>query len=1702
MGFSLRNWFEEATAQINPFDKGKTAKTVRAQRQAPSPAQTRPAANNNNPKGPMPSYGSGLGAVINRGRDVLDANTPQDYWKRNQEALQERRRGLEEVSRTNEKSRRDALANNQTSYKILAKPEAPKLNQSYRDQQIAQGNKRPYQNIGAALAGGTARMDNTFKAALRETADTALMYGAQATGNNKAYKAINEANQRFKQKAYQADSGALGQGTIFDNPEQFNTLGAKDITKRTLATAGQAGLEIMPLTKGAGLTANLLSKAPNAAARTGMRFTAGAIEGGAQDVLEQQITRDHFSPEQTFMSAATGGLMANIGPAIGRITRSGKKVTTGLVNATPLDEVNIKQPTNSLGLKPLNQDGFVQVGRTPKKIHPEDKNIMSDFIDMQRGTYKPDSNTAFNLELDASHIAERYGLDMPSDPKKLANVFDQRLTQEGFGKQPTTKLVSATPLDEANVKQPTTSRAVKLSEFENALIPEGLPKAQREAIVKQLNSEGIQPRFYKNGQRQQALQDLMAEDNLKRNPTSIDKNQGGYVGLPGGKKDLTPTSQPSVPKSPFEADLEQANLKPTKNNKPKGFILKETKPRAGRVDTVRIKNDKAGLARTIQSEPSLQAKEYAETFGVTPEKAAQDLGEIEKGIDLSGTTKAMDKVKNSRKKNLLKDMQDQADYGVKEIQEKPKNTIDSVVNKYLNIEELDDAALDVSSPKYETLGKVQAAREKVRSLNVTRIAHDKLAKGLEKLSRGGRVARRINRVVQYINKNAGQDPDMIKAAQKYAGDNSYADSSLLKVGKQAYDLLGDETSRARVHAVLDPEGSGAAVKFADLSDNEKQAVNMLRDLGDAINDTSYRTGFISKKKWESNRGGRYIARLYRDIASSEDVADLLEMPDKRGLHLGMYKSRVEMNDALRQKLIRDPVKLAVIRARQVRQNEALLTYMMTAEGKGYVSATPKGGFVKVTPQNRMANWSGKYVRQDVFENIEGFRAMGEGMNAMNNLLDLYDGNPLRRMRKKMLTIYNPVVRAGNVTTSYFFAYLNGINPATYQNNKFWASKALKNDDPLALAAQRQGLIGNDIVRTDKNIFDKDKAFFQDLDRNTSGLWDKTKDAPREIDGKLSLRYGQADDIAKLAALKSHVNRGLSVNEAIAKTRKGFQDYSRVGHGYDMAAKMPIFGNAFVRFQGDLYTSILKNAAIDHPLRLGAMIAGIAALGNGLSSLSGETVEDKKTREDRAGAPKIPFTNVSTEFQTPYGAVDAARFTPLYMRQDIDGNSLADNLSRLAPVNIPSNLSKEEIVKKAATDPLIGPVISAVGDVDWRGKSVSDPDGVRKGKELFPDDKLSEKDKWRNRLQYGVRSYAPYPVNEVGDILSAVNQNKRNEQAADGSKYDPSQKNVDFLGRTGFNTSGSKKSVGQAAWRLLGVRAQKFGAEESKEKRKTDKMFGFFGEVDKFKATLDDTTRKSFETRHKSNQTRSGLMKEFTEDPWYKYKNAGELLQNPALFKAEEKYARMQNKYDKRPVDPVFNLNKARRDIILAKKLKLPGSKDEGFNTLYDKPWYQDFRNKQDKYYKSKGKYTEARGFADIKDTNPYPETKADVRKHMDHYFKLPSGTGERSSFIRNNPAIWEQITGQWDKQNKWTDRERKKLGLPKIKREESDNKYSAKGSGKGGYARGGGSGSRSDGRSLDDFKQYGFGNVGSMQSSSKSLRQLVEDAVIKKPRKA
>ena len=100
--------------------------------------------------------------------------------------------------------------------------------------------------------------------------------------------------------------------------------------------------------------------------------------------------------------------------------------------STVRPQVGFKDTIKSV-ISPKNEGGFVQRGRTPTAIHPEDLGTMSDFVDKARGVYRPNAQTAQQLELDAARIAERYGIKMKSGktPQQtvtnLANEFEKHL---------------------------------------------------------------------------------------------------------------------------------------------------------------------------------------------------------------------------------------------------------------------------------------------------------------------------------------------------------------------------------------------------------------------------------------------------------------------------------------------------------------------------------------------------------------------------------------------------------------------------------------------------------------------------------------------------------------------------------------------------------------------------------------------------------------------------------------------------------------------------------------------------------------------------------------------------------------------------------------------------------------------------------------------------------------------------------------------------------------------------------------------------------------------------------------------------------------------------------------------------------------------------------------------------------------------------
>lgn len=701
---------------------------------------------------------------------------------------------------------------------------------------------------------------------------------------------------------------------------------------------------------------------------------------------------------------------------------------------------------------------------------------------------------------------------------------------------------------------------------------------------------------------------------------------------------------------------------------------------------------------------------------------------------------------------------------------------------------------------------------------IERGASNLVSRGLESENN---IIRNVAGLMQDLAGGAGKSTGQVEARAQYRGGVDYATKVASDAQKHIYTLLGNnEKSLARVHAVLDPQISKIKVSEQNLTPPEREALGTLRILSDFVNDTNYKNGFISEKQWASNRGGKYIARAYEVFDYPPEVADFIKNKDMR-FDLNPFKTRKEVTDWKVENAITDPAYLMGKRIQQTMFNGEVKKYTEWARKSGLTSNVERPGFVQLSDSKAYGEMAGKWIRKDALEDVKGFFVTHDVGQKAYEILNWYDRNPIRRTQKMLKTVFNPAVRLGNRTGNYVFAWLNGINPVSFAKNTDWANGAIKRNDPLYRFAMQSGLIGTDVTKADI------ARVSAELSREIKepGL---LKAAIQELQNS----YGRVDDASKLASLKTWIDRGVDPAEAINRTRRGFQDYNMVGFLYDIGAKLPILGNPFVRFSSES-VRIAKNAAIDHPIRTVGTIGAWALFTDVMSRMQGETTQDRETREQRVGASHLPFTNISTNIQTPWGEVNVSRLLGFSTTFTPDGATYTD-VSKYAPIQNPLD------VRNYGSDPMLGPIISLGTDTDFRGKSISDPNQSK-----YVGSTLTQSEKNMNRVGYLARSYLPPTATDLYNVGAA----------AQGKP----------------NVYGQVKSVPQAVARVYpGVKVEQYGAEEAEAARKREAYFNTQKmerlEI-KAKAIQNDLeTGKITEDQAKKRNTQ--IIKEMIPDPKY------------------------------------------------------------------------------------------------------------------------------------------------------------------------------------------------------------------------------------------
>jgi conjugative element/phage-associated large polyvalent protein/ParB-like nuclease family protein len=236
---------------------------------------------------------------------------------------------------------------------------------------------------------------------------------------------------------------------------------------------------------------------------------------------------------------------------------------------------------------------------------------------------------------------------------------------------------------------------------------------------------------------------------------------------------------------------------------------------------------------------------------------------------------------------------------------------------------------------------------------------------------------------------------------------------------------------------------------------------------------------------------------------------------------------------------------------------------------------------------------------------------------------------------------------------------------------------------------------------------------------------------------------------------------------------------------------------------------------------------------------------------------------------------------------------------------------------------------------------------------------------------------------------------------------------------------------------------------------------FFDTLDEIKKSIPDQKDRSyFETLHEKTAN-PGILDSATKYQIY--------LARPDVVKAEKKLDEFNRKQGKTG-NPLFDLNDDQMNKVLAyraSKMLNAGKQtyDKNGNPLFtslglDEKWYTDLRSKETSFYASVKKAGTTVGDDTAKTFSGESQPKASpaLQSKLDAYYKLKSGTGDRSRFLRANPDVLKY----WESSDGFTNKERAAIGLKPTEKEEfkssgsTGTKFARRRSG-GSKVRGGGS---------------------------------------------
>jgi hypothetical protein len=620
-----------------------------------------------------------------------------------------------------------------------------------------------------------------------------------------------------------------------------------------------------------------------------------------------------------------------------------------------------------------------------------------------------------------------------------------------------------------------------------------------------------------------------------------------------------------------------------------------------------------------------------------------------------------------------------------------------------------------------------------------------------------------------------------EARRELFGSKNNSNNLLTRIGESLNNMIGnDKRALYRVHSLLDPEAfanepkEGRPNSVEDLSFSELRLFNTLRATNDFIHEWHYRNGFLDENTYQKNKG-KYFARAYKEIEEKQyaDIYDAINKA-KAGAEFDIFKKRKEFSE-IEDLTLSDPIYITVKRMGTMAHNKAIFDFAEKvandANYKSYskLSEVPEKNqkYYKKLNGNgnpkRFGDLTNKYVPIEIYEQLYGTQFATQYMSTINDFATKYDNMFLRQLTKKLKTVGSPLTRAANVISGFSFAMLGGVDPINLLIKKPDARRSLESYDSWAQELTKAGLLGGQLSGLDIKRAGKES---QGLGVIKSVLGDKAAKAYETVDQLASDTYGKVDDITKIAYYRTLVeNYGISKEEAIKATAKQMQNYNTVTNAFKLAAKLPLIGNAFIKFKPDSLR-ILYNTFKEKPIFGLMFVAMLTGLSKSFSKLSGESDEEREVRESRPNTTKFKIGNlVDVNFGWKIGGTEynVARYLSPYTMYDRGyKNNLISDMSEYGPLQVQYLGRGRGLAGYAPkfSDPLLGPFVQAFfTDMDNSGLRISDPRAND-----FVGQTLSPKQQWFNRVKYVGRSWGTPYAAWAENMMDSFNekQNYRGE----------------------------------------------------------------------------------------------------------------------------------------------------------------------------------------------------------------------------------------------------------------------------------------------------------------------------------------------------